>query len=124
MKKTLFLLAFVLIYITSTSQVYINKKNINADSSIRYFEVTYDAPPTSFYSTSVDIGDRSIWNGDICDEKGKRIRFRSGIELLNYVTHNGWKLVDRHVIVKNYSRTNDNSEDKAAIVYLLFEREY
>jgi hypothetical protein len=123
MKKTLSLIIFSCFFLSSKSQVYINKKNINADSSIRYFEVTHDVYPALFYITSTDVGDRSIRNDDICDEKGKRIKFRSGVELLNHITNNGWKLADRQIIVKNNSRTNENNETKEATVYLLFERE-
>ena len=106
----------------ANSQIYINKKNINADSTIRYFELTHDTYPTTFYITSIDIGDRRAANDDICDANGKRIKFRTPVEVLNYVTNNGWKLVDRNVIVKNYSRSSDNSEAKTATVFLLFER--
>lgn len=126
MKRILSLLLFLFVFICSKSQVCINHKNLNADSSIHYFEVTHDGSPGLFNSInilSVDYGEYvNSWSKLFCDAQGKKIKFRSGIELLNFITNNGWKLIDRHVIASNENRDRDHSTVTSTTVYLLFER--
>ena len=114
MKKMILLILSGFAFNLSKSQIYIKEKNLNADSTIRYFEIILDPDPSSFYINSIDYGQSGIhWNDNIFDSSGKKKKFRSAVELLNYISSNGWKLAHRDIVL-------DAKSGRTA--FLLFER--
>ena len=102
------------VFQSSKSQVFIRQKNLNADSSIHYFEAVIDPDPEVFYLYSIDYGKNRFPGREyIADSSGKKIKFRSGMDMLQHVTNNGWKLAQRNIT------SNARSNQKA---FLLFER--
>ena len=88
----------MLIFQSSKSQVYIRDKNISADTSIRYFEIVIDPDPVVFFVYSIDYGkNRHPGREYLADSSGKKMKFRSGIEMLQYLANNGWKLARRDI---------------------------
>jgi len=121
---------------SANSQVYVNTKNLNNDSTIRYFEISYDPRPNFFFVPQVDYGEMEVYRNFFTDSVGKKLRFNSGIAMLNYITGNGWKLVDRQLLTSRFNQSvdkiylkddtrqdiNTNIESADMKMYLLFER--
>ena len=123
MKKTLSLIAVCLLFSGLHAQLYVNGKNLNADSSIRYFEINYDPRPSLFFEPEVDYGSREIWRKHFTDSTGKKLRFNSGVQLLNYITFTGWKLVDRQILTARYDNSGSTVEVKEIRLNLLFQKD-
>ena len=100
MKKVILLTLFGFAVHITKSQVYIKDKNINADSTIRYFEIKMSAHHSTTTIYSVDYGQRQplLFNEYIADGAGKKVKFHSPMDLLNYITNNGWKLLHRDIV--------------------------
>jgi len=114
MKTLLSSTILILILQTAKSQVYIRHKNISADTSIRYFEIVVDPDPVVFFVYSIDYGkNRHPGREYIADSRGKRKKFRSSVDMLNYLATNGWKLARRDI-----TSTARGSQT----AFLLFER--
>ena len=128
MKSSLLILMLTLFFITGKGQFYVNGENLNADSSVMFFEINYDPISTSSFTSEVDYGKEESRRNFITDSTGKKIRFHSGVDLLNFITKRGWKLADRQVLPKRYSHSapiGNLSTDlnvKEIRMYLLFER--
>lgn len=126
----------VFAFSSASSQVYVNTKNLNKDSTIRYFEISYDPRPEFFFLPQVDYGEMEISKNFFTDSMGKKLRFNSGIAMLNYITGNGWKLVDRQLLASRFNQSvdkiylkddtrpdiNANIETADMKMYFLFER--
>ena len=114
MKKVILLTLFGFVIHVSKSQVFIKDRNINADSTIRYFEIYMSSDHSTNTIYSVDYGQRQgfLFTDYIADASGKRVKFRSPMDLLNYITNNGWKLLRRDVV----------STKDGPYAFILFER--
>ena len=117
MKAVLLFMLLTFLFQNSKSQIFIKDKNINADSTIRYFQIKVNADHKNFFSIySVDYGQNqplfSLYSYYIADSSGKKKKFRSTIDLLQYITSNGWKLLQRDLV----------STSNGPYAYLLFER--
>ena len=129
MKKTLSLLAFCFVINALHAQLFVNGVNLNSDSAIIYFEINYDPRPGYFSTPEIDYGKSEFWKKFmITDSTGKKMRFTSGVDMLNFITARGWKLADRQFIPTKYNQPTPTGNLSATIeikeirMYLLFER--
>jgi len=128
MKKTLSFIALCFAINAIHAQVFVNGTNLNADSSIMYFEINYDPRSAFFFTAEVDYGKGDPWRRHITDSTRKKMRFNSGVDLLNFITKNGWKLADRQFIPTKYDHSagtgnlSSSIEIKEMTMYVLFER--
>ena len=128
MKKTLSLIALCFAINAVHAQLFINGMNLNADSTIIYFEINYDPSSTFYFTPEVDYGKGEGRRKFITDSTGKKLRFNSGVELLNFISKSGWKLADRQFIPTKYNQSTPSGnistsiEIKESRMYVLFER--
>ena len=116
--KQLLLCIVVLIFVQSArSQVYIDGRNINADTAVHYIEVIHNTHPSSFYIESIDIGE---WKKNFTDSAGKKLNLGSFVAMLTYMNKNGWVLVRRDFIFE--TRRSDYSFGGYTHAFVLFER--
>lgn len=113
MKKPLLIVLLASAAFSLKAQVYVDGKNLNADSSIRYIEIVHYAPPVFFFNINyIDFGQRDPSDSRFTDANGKKFKINSPVHLLTYMQQNGWWLLRRDI----------SPVSNSANVYLLFER--
>ena len=96
MKKIIITSTLWLLPLLVKSQVLVEGKDINADSTLAYIEIV-GADIGLFKKklvVGVDFGQKmSIWDGKdtaIKDKEGKNIIFNTMVDALNFFSRNGW----------------------------------
>lgn len=93
--------AFFLVANSVKAQVFVNGNNITADSTIQFVEVTTSGAPTIFYIHSIDIGKGNVYRTKFTNEDGKKKKFKTTVEFIQYMKSNGWELKRRDVAEKS-----------------------
>ncbi len=119
MKKQLLFSAFLSLTIfTAQSQLYIDGKNINEDSSVKYIEIVHTTYPSYFTIEWIDVG-KYRNSVKMTNTEGKRMGFKSGIELLRHMEDSGWEMVRKDML---FQARRDAAFGGSTLAFLLFER--
>ena len=97
----LILPAFFFVANSAKAQVFVNGNNISADSSVQFVEVTTSGSPAIFYIHTIDIGKGNIYRTKFTNETGKKKKFKTNVEFIQYMKSNGWELKRRDVAEKS-----------------------
>jgi len=121
MKKTILSLSVLLTMMTfcqtSRAQVFVDGKNINADSTVDLLEVVAMSDPYIFSIQSVDIGKKKPYKFEFTNQDGKKIHFNSTVDLIQFMTKNHWEMIDRRVAFRSRHNT-----DGDPFVFILFRK--
>lgn len=120
MKKTIFIVAFLVSSMLTMAQIYTVKKGLVIDVNklnLEYITVTgsLNITGTKIKYFTIDYGDKGVWADNITDKTGKVMKFTSIPVMLTYFYKNGWELniIDRTpnnpaVIVYYMKRRNED----------------
>ena len=108
MKKLIFLLAFLPTALFS--QVYVDKYDINSDEQIHYCEVTYWYYTAKKNGVCFDYGQKLNRKGlagtartRVFGNDKKEVFFNGMIDIMNFMTNNGWEIFDGPYPATEYS---------------------
>ena len=92
MKKTLFIIAIIILSLNLSAQLYVDGKDINQMPEVHYCEVTLNIGGKAV----VNYGQKNTgitFKSKITDSTGKAIHFNNDMHLLNYMYIHGWKFI-------------------------------
>lgn len=117
MIRKLLLCACMMMAVTvARSQVYVEGRDMNADTSVQFIEIVHSTFPGDFYIEWVDKGFRN--HETLTNAVGKKLNFSSGVDLLKYMKKNGWSMVRRDMVFQ----TRADAFYNRTLVFILFER--
>jgi hypothetical protein len=116
-KKLLFCICVMMVALAVKSQVYVDGKNVSADTTVHYLEIIYIADPGSFDIDWVDAGNKKYLR--LTDSAGKKIGFDSPTRMLHHMQKNGWNIIRRDMVYRSGSEARFNNR---TLAFALFER--
>lgn len=117
LRKLLFCACLMMVVTVAKSQVYVDGQNINADTSVNYVEIAYQAYHWGFGIRQVDIGKKKT--RQLTDAAGKPFYPNSAVDLLQFMKRNGWIMIRRDLI---FEAPAASSSIGVALAFVLFER--
>lgn len=98
MKKILFTTVFIVFF--SVSLISQTKNEQLSSRKFIYSELTYTGNFSKNSTIEADFGEETHWfkTKKLTNEKGKKLRFNTIVDALNYMGNEGWELVQIYVV--------------------------
>lgn len=130
--KTLILLLLISFSFSARSQILVDNVNINKIDRIeyvelitsQYFKIVEKQKDVPIVRAVIDYGQKFSLSDDqfFQDEKGNLINFRSLMDALNFMTRNGWEIVNVYSVSQYVKVSDRGAFNQAPLTHYLLKK--